>query len=166
MGAQMGLKGRAMRNGVTMRSRNDRRRGAAGRRRGQSLVELALLLPMLTLIIVGTLDLARVFATTVRLTNAVKEGALYAAAANPEAPGNLNDIRSHAYNEAAGQLGVVGTDFVITSVTCDPSCQQGNELVVTGRTTFRPFLAQAIRFWGTSKQLTRVVRVTIVSYIP
>lgn len=147
-------------------SRQDGQRGTACQWRGQSLLELALLLPLLTLIIVGTLDLARVFATTVRLTNAVKEGALYAAATDPQAPANLNAIRSYAYNEARGQLGVAGTDFVIDTVTCIPSCQQGNDLVVTGHANFHPFLTQAISFWGTSMRLNKVVRVTILSYSP
>ena len=50
--------------------------GRAGRS-GQSLVELALLLPLLALIMVGTLDLGRAFFAHQRLTNAVREGALF-----------------------------------------------------------------------------------------
>jgi hypothetical protein len=41
------------------------------------LVELALVLPVLALIMVGALDLGRAFIAHQRLTNAVKEGALF-----------------------------------------------------------------------------------------
>jgi Flp pilus assembly protein TadG len=58
------------------------RRRRAGRpgdapRRGQSLVELAVMLPLLALITVGTIDLGRAFFAYQRLTNAVREGALF-----------------------------------------------------------------------------------------
>ncbi len=44
---------------------------------GQSLVEMALMLPLIALILLGTVDLARAFIYYERLTNAVKEGAFY-----------------------------------------------------------------------------------------
>lgn len=46
---------------------------------GQQLVELALVLPILLLILLGTLDLGRVFHTQVALTNAAREAARFAA---------------------------------------------------------------------------------------
>lgn len=45
---------------------------------GQSLTELALLLPVLLLVILGSLDLARVYDSYVSITNAAREGARYA----------------------------------------------------------------------------------------
>src|SRR3712207_553392 len=45
-------------------------------RLGQSMVELALMLPVIILILLGTVDLGRAFFDYVRLTNAVREGAL------------------------------------------------------------------------------------------
>ena len=50
----------------------------AGDGQGQSLVELALVLPMLILILAGVLDLARVYDAHVSITNASREGARYA----------------------------------------------------------------------------------------
>ncbi len=50
-----------------------------GRERGQSIVELGLLLPLLLLILLGTLDLARVYFAYVSLQNASREGARFAA---------------------------------------------------------------------------------------
>jgi hypothetical protein len=55
------------------------------RRRGQALVEMALLTPFLLLICLGCADLGRVFYTAVSLTNAAREAAKAAslAATNP-----------------------------------------------------------------------------------
>lgn len=49
------------------------------RTRGQSLVELALGLPLLTLVMLGTIDLGRVFFDYINLRGASAEGATYAA---------------------------------------------------------------------------------------
>jgi PKD repeat protein len=59
------------------------REGRADRRiRGQSLVELALVLPVLLVLLAAALDLGRVFYATISLNNAAREGAM-AAAADP-----------------------------------------------------------------------------------
>ena len=44
-------------------------------RRGQGMVEMALLTPLLAFILVGTIDLGRVYIDSTRLNNAVKEAA-------------------------------------------------------------------------------------------
>ena len=46
-------------------------------KRGQGLVEFALILPLLLLLIIGTLDLARLFHAKVVTNNAAREGAYY-----------------------------------------------------------------------------------------
>jgi Flp pilus assembly protein TadG len=45
--------------------------------RGQSLVEFALLLPLLLVLIVSTIELGRLFFTKIVITNAAREGAYY-----------------------------------------------------------------------------------------
>lgn len=47
--------------------------------RGQSIVELAIVLPLLLLILLGCLDLGRAFAVRMALANGAREGARYAA---------------------------------------------------------------------------------------
>jgi Flp pilus assembly protein TadG len=47
--------------------------------RGQSLVEVALLMPLLLLIVLGVVDVGRAFAVKSAATNAAREAALYAA---------------------------------------------------------------------------------------
>jgi hypothetical protein len=49
---------------------------AGPRQRGQSMVELALVLPLLLLILFGIVDLGRVFNAYIAITNASREGAL------------------------------------------------------------------------------------------
>lgn len=48
------------------------------RERGASLVELALILPVLALLVFGTVDVARAYRLQVRLENAAREGAAFA----------------------------------------------------------------------------------------
>jgi Flp pilus assembly protein TadG len=55
---------------------------------GSALVELAVSLPLLVLILVGTADFARVFYTAIELTNAARAGAQYGA----YNPANSGDI--------------------------------------------------------------------------
>ncbi len=89
--------------------------------RGQSLTELALLLPMLLLLILGTLDLVRIYDVYVSITNAAREGARYAAAA-PSAdtgsgpcPGTANTVTARVCQELSG----TGIDNVtVTGPTC------------------------------------------------
>lgn len=90
-------------------------------RRGQGMVEMALLTPMLALILVGTIDLGRVYIDSTRLNNAVKEAAaagLYQpnyvvvkrrAFREVTDPGTRGDLTSDDRN----LLGVPDVDFVI-----------------------------------------------------
>lgn len=58
----------------------DRRRpgaGRAGSERGAALVELAIALPLLVVILVGTIDFGRAFRTAMIATNAARAGAQY-----------------------------------------------------------------------------------------
>jgi Flp pilus assembly protein TadG len=66
-----------------MRSLLPFRRTGRRRTRGQSLVEFALILPVLLVMLAAALDLGRVFYAHITLNNAAREGA-FEAAANPE----------------------------------------------------------------------------------
>jgi Flp pilus assembly protein TadG len=99
-------------------------------RRGQSLVELALLLPLLALLMLGALDLGRVFIAYTRLTNVAREGALYGG----HFPDQTATIRARAYGEANGQLGTVDVDLVIDA-SADIRCYQGLSTTLVAATT-------------------------------
>ena len=53
-----------------------KRGGILGREGGQSLAELAIIMPMLTLVLVGLLDMGRVIYTYTVMVNAAREAAL------------------------------------------------------------------------------------------
>ena len=73
-------------------------RNSNSRLRGQSLVEFALVLPVLLLLLAGAIDLGRAYFSAITLENAVKEGAFWGArdpecatdaTAGCEDPGNV-----------------------------------------------------------------------------
>ena len=73
---------------VLCRSRN---------KRGQALVELALMSLPLFLIILGASDLSRLFYYSTGITNAAREGARHGAYFDPTAPGNTFDTDAGVY---------------------------------------------------------------------
>jgi Flp pilus assembly protein TadG len=84
------------------------------RARGQALVELAIVLPILVLLLVIAIDFGRVFQTVVGVTNAAREGAVWAAVH----PGDV----AGAISRAKSELGLSPSDPSITvTVTCSPS---------------------------------------------
>lgn len=91
--------------------------------RGQSLVEFALLLPLLMLILLGILDLGRITASYVILENAAREGARYGASN----PGDSSGIIARAHSEASGTI--INTTQMNVSPSCLP-CTSGNALTV------------------------------------
>src|SRR6202162_3987782 len=74
-------------------------------KRGQAIVETALLLPVLMLLVMGTADLGRVFYYSIAVTNAAREaarqGAYYDPTANPPA---------HSYDDYADILAAAQND--------------------------------------------------------
>lgn len=68
--------------------------------RGQGLVEMSLLAPALILILIGTIDFARILMVQHTITHAAREGALHASWSDA----NESQIRQHvrSYLEAAG----------------------------------------------------------------
>jgi Flp pilus assembly protein TadG len=109
-----------------------RRRGDAG----QSIVELAMVLPILLLIVLGCLDLGRVYSTWMALANGTREGARYAS----EEPGRTaTQVVARAKQDMAAQ----GLDLSASSlyVTAEwPNGQDcGNNVVVRATYTLPIF---------------------------
>jgi len=69
---------------INSSKRRAQRLRRAGLEEGSALVELAVCLPLLALILVGTADFARVFYTTIQLTNAARAGAQFGAASSTQ----------------------------------------------------------------------------------
>jgi hypothetical protein len=70
-------------------------------RRGQTLVEFAIILPLLLLIIFGVIDLGRAFYTSVVLSNMARSGARFAALNYSNT--SITDLRSKIREEALAE---------------------------------------------------------------
>ena len=118
---------------------------AGHRSRGQSIVELVIILPVLLLIVMAALDMGRVFLGWVVLNNAARVGANYAAL-HPDAwgsPGNAaeqttySNLVTGARNDAAISL----TDCDTASIP-DPAFPNGKDIgdyaIVVLDCTFTP----------------------------
>lgn len=127
-----------------------RRGGSRERRRGQSIVELALILPVMLVVLAVASDLGRIFHTRIVLANAARAGALEAGrhptSYQPSAPcdANTNRILCAIQAEADNSLLVVTPSDV--QVTCDPDpCSEALGDVIAVRvegrfTLLTPFL--------------------------
>ena len=102
--------------------------------RGQSIVEFGLVLPMLLLLMLGTLDLGRAFFDYIQMRNAAYEGARYASRFPTDTTGTLSKISQH---------GVPSSTTV--TITFDPTscCTAGQTATVTVQLThtFTPISA-------------------------
>jgi Flp pilus assembly protein TadG len=97
---------------------------------GQSVIELALALPLLLLILLGTIDLGRLYADYTDLKGAVREGAGYGAYRPTDSAG----IRARVLNHGVP----AGTSV---SVSCLGSCDVAGgsaTIVVQANSTFKP----------------------------
>jgi Flp pilus assembly protein TadG len=82
---------------------------------GQSLVELALAMPLLILMLVGAAEFARVSFAAIEVENAAKAGVQYAAYSRANAV-NLSAIQAAATNEAPNIT--LGTTTVASACIC------------------------------------------------
>jgi Flp pilus assembly protein TadG len=111
-----------------MRQTHSRLRG----KRAQALAEMAVMVPFLVIGMMGMLDLGRAFYYQIAITNAVREGARYAAtpyylglnpscATPPQAPGancvtpDDAHIQQHVLNELTGTgIGMQASDITVS----------------------------------------------------
>lgn len=93
--------------------------------KGQSLLEFALIVPILLIILAGVLDLGRLYYTYVAVTDAAAEGASYAAI-HPQA-NERAEVLQRA-QEASGAL--VQIDPTMVQVDC-PAVAAGAPITVT-----------------------------------
>lgn len=124
--------------------------------RGQGMVELAVILPLLLIILLGTIDLGRALYTYVALTNAAREAARYAAINDTAAtsaqvtgeftPPGGSDISGCAPGSLtfSGSGGGRGQDYTVT-VSCQFTLVTplnvllgaiGNQVTISSTATF------------------------------
>ena len=94
--------------------------------RGQSLVEMALVLPLLLLLVVGIIEIGRYAEMSLLVTNAARAGVQYGAQ-NLATAGDTTGIQNAAHNESP----VVTTAGVTSSILCGCSGQTPGACPVT-----------------------------------
>lgn len=114
-----------------------RRRGGAGSsrlaRRGQSIVEFGLALPVFLMVVFGTVDLGRVVFTYVGLVNGVREGARFAKVNCPDTAAK----RTAVANVVVDRTWTVTITTANVTVPAPASCAPPNGFVdVSATTTF------------------------------
>ena len=122
-----------------------RRAGSArddGKRRGQSLVELAISLPLLLLLMLGTIDLGRMFFDYIQLRNAAREGAAYGARAPADAAGIEQRVRNHGI--PAG----ITVSSACTPAPCTYKLDATETITVTAARTFVPITSGFLARFG------------------
>jgi len=114
-----------------LRSASAGRAATSGKSPGQSLVELAFALPLLLLIMLGTIDLGRVFFDYIQLRNAVREGAAYAARNPNDSTGAKLRVTDHG----------VPSGTTVNNPVCTGNCTTiggVGTMTVTATHTFTP----------------------------
>lgn len=104
-------------------------------RRGQAVVEFALVLPVFLLLLFGALEFGRVFVRLHLMTNAAREGARVGSL-----PGSTEDDVQDTASDRMTRVGLSGDEFVTTVVAEDQDgvereslavAQQGDRIQVT-----------------------------------
>jgi len=118
------------------------------RRRGQAVVEFALILPVFLLLTLGVVDGARVFTAYIAITNGAREGALYASSGTnyakwcsttatvpcPTGATSSNqstDPDNIAYRVEQETSGLTQSGIVLSQPTCDNGTCNGSSAQVT-----------------------------------
>lgn len=169
--------------------RQARRATARGKLRwrtrpGQSLVELAVMLPLLTLILLGAVDLGRAFFYYERLSNSVEQGALYGIRyptnTTTADPNNIAYVVTH--ESASG--GTADANIKNVTVLCyvgrsstlrngDGNCaakdasgnylvQSGDTIVVSAKYQFQPITGQIIGILGSGYKMSKTVKMVVL----
>lgn len=137
------------------------RRGRRGQH-GQSLVEFALILPVLLIILSGVLDLGRLYYAYVAVTDAAAEGASYASIR----PTDRDGIYARAQSASGGMV-VLDPDLVEVAPDPPPTTS-GAQIAVTVSYTFTlltPFM-QVIVPEGTLLLQSQANEVILVGEMP
>ncbi len=106
--------------------------------KGQSIVETALLLPLLLMLLVGLLDLGRAYYVIVALRDAADEGATYASIA----PTDVDGVRARAV-EALGPLVSVNPNDISVET---PQIVAGQPVTVTVHYNYQFYIPLADPF--------------------
>jgi Flp pilus assembly protein TadG len=116
---------------------------------GVAAVEMALVMPVLLLLVLGIIDVGRLVSTQVAVQDAAQEGALFAAFA----PSSYSTVRDRV-KTTADDLGVATNDV---QVTC-PEGNDGDRIDVTVGYDFDLLTPLIEQMFGDTVRLTKTVK--------
>lgn len=122
----------------------------SGRRsEGQSLVEFALGVPLILLLLLGTIDLGQIFFEYIQLRNAVREGASFGSRDPFNEAGIRAVVREHAGDTNTGSQ-ISGITDANISITRDNCCTVGvnGSITVGSSVTFSPITTGFLERFG------------------
>jgi Flp pilus assembly protein TadG len=104
------------------------------RMKGQSMVEFALVLPLLVLIIAGIFDLGRAFFALITITNAAREGARFGSLHADNIVGACDATKNEALNSgisiAYSNITVMCGNTMTCQVSAGTSCTRNQPITV------------------------------------
>ena len=112
----------------------------ASRQRGSAILELAIAVPLLTLVLAGTMEFGRAFYAAAEVANAARAGVQFAAI-NPANASNITGMQQAATNDAVNLSGLTATASKFcecsdgTSVDCTSGSCSGKRTYVKVVTT-------------------------------
>jgi hypothetical protein len=126
---------------------------------GQSLVEFALLLPLLLLLLLGAIDFGRVFFGWVAVNNAARVGADYAAT-QPDACALSITSQQDRYAELISQSGATNCDLDLSDPTFPDGRDVGDRARVSLSCEFELITAVMAQVFGGDSTLTITANAT------
>ena len=140
------------------------------------MVEFALCLPLLAILVFGTIDVGRVYQTWEQAKNAAREGAAYAArqpGAQTSAAGTCADPNNATWHAVHESLPFVisyspsaGGCLTDPTVLASAGLAPGQPIRVTATTHFQPITPLASVLFGTNPAISASVCVSIVGTTP
>lgn len=124
--------------------------------RGQSLLEFALILPVLMLVVMGTLDLGRAVYIRTTISNAAREGAHTAIISS-----NTNRNIMDAIESRSGGLGIQDSQISINP-TNQASRTKGTTVTIGINYPLTPMTPMLAQMLGSSQTLTLTASATMV----
>jgi Flp pilus assembly protein TadG len=144
------------------------------RRLGQSLVEFALVLPVLLFLVVIAIDFGRLFFSSVQIHNAAREAANYAASAPTDTAGISGRATAEANvqsQQGEGSLTITTTcaDSLGTTIACNAASAgagPGNTVTVNVDEPFTFLTLRIAAFFNNNLHITASATATVLGYVP
>ena len=142
-------------------------RGTFRSQSGQSLVELALLTPLLLVLVIGTIEMGRYASLALVVGNAARAGAAYGSQSTTKAA-DTSGIQTAAKNDAQNISGLTVTSTFVcgcdtggtvipnpeTKAACATTCAAGAHLVVFSQVTVVGTFSSLLNYPGIPATLT------------